>query len=231
MIQPPLVSVVITSGLIDSFNPCAISLLLIYISLMFTLKKDRKEIATFAIAYIVSIYITYFLIGITGLKILDFMRAASLPIPNLVAKIGAGLVFFFGLMNIKEYFFPNLPFSVRIPLKVRGYVSKYAYEATLTSAIVVGFLIGIYEFPCSGAIYLAIISLLHTQVNFFVGIGYLLLYNLMFVLPLIAIFALTTNKLTTEKFINLQEKHGRKLHLFLALMMLILGVTILWVTK
>ncbi len=231
MIEPPLISVVLAAGFIDSFNPCAISLLLIYISLMFTLKKDRKDIIAFALAYIISIYVTYFLIGITGLKILDFMRAASLPIPNLVAKIGAGLVFFFGAMNIKEYFFPGSPFSIRIPLKVRGYVSKYAYQATLASAIVVGFLIGIYEFPCSGAIYLAIISLIHTKVNFFVGVGYLLVYNLMFVLPLIGIFALATNKLTTEKWINLQEQHGRKLHLFLAVMMIVLGAMILFLTK
>ncbi len=231
MIQPPLISVVLTSGFVDSFNPCAISLLLIYISLMFTLKKDRKDIMAFAAAYIISIYVTYFLIGVSGLKLLDFMRAASLPMPNLVAKIGAGLVFFFGVMNIKEYFFPGSPFSIRIPLKVRGYVSKYAYEATITSAIVVGFLIGVYEFPCSGAIYLAIISLIHTKVNFFTGISYLLLYNLMFVLPLLAIFALATNKLTTEKWINLQEKHGRKLHLFLAIVMLALGAIILLITK
>jgi len=221
----PILSVVLISGLIDSFNPCAISLLLIYISMMFTLQKDRKEIFYFGLTYVISIYITYLLIG------LGLLRAGTLFTSYPISKVGAVLVIFFGLMNIKEYYFPNSPFSIRIPLKIRAVVSKYAYQATIASAIIVGILIGLYEFPCSGAIYLAVISLLSSKTSFVTGFGYLLLYNIMFILPLIAIFVAATNKITTEKFINLQEKHGRKLHLFLALAMIILGVVILFVVK
>ncbi|MEI6266842.1 MAG: cytochrome c biogenesis protein CcdA [bacterium] len=221
MFSTPLLSTVLISGILDSFNPCAISLLLIYISLMFTLKKSRNEIFAFGLFYVISIYITYLLIG------MGLLRAGTLFTAYPISKIGAVLVIFFGLLNVKEYFFPNSPFSIKIPLKVRGYVSKYAYKATIASAIVVGFLIGIYEFPCSGAIYLAIISLLSSQVSFIEGFAFLLLYNLMFILPLIAIFILATNKLTTEKFINFQEKNGRKLHLFLAIIMILLGLYIL----
>lgn len=221
----PILSVVLISGFIDSFNPCAISLLLIYISMMFTMKKDRKEIFYFGLTYVLAIYITYLLIG------LGLLRAGTLFTSYPISKIGAVLVIIFGLVNIKEYFFPNAPFSVRIPLKIRAVVSKYAYQATIASAIIVGVLIGLYEFPCSGAIYLAVISLLSSQTSFAVGLGYLLLYNVMFVLPLILIFVAATNKITTEKYINLQEKHGRKLHLVLAVAMMILGVVILFLVR
>lgn len=221
----PILSVVIISGLIDSFNPCAISLLLIYISMMFTLQKDRKEIFYFGLTYVISIYITYLLIG------LGLLRAGTLFTSYPISKIGAVLVIFFGLMNIKEYYWPNSPFSIRIPLKIRAVVSKYAYQATIASAVIVGILIGLYEFPCSGAIYLAVISLLSSKTSFLTGFGYLLLYNLMFILPLIAIFIVATNKITTEKFINLQEQHGRKLHLVLALAMIVLGIVILFVVQ
>ena len=223
--ETPILSVVLVSGLIDSFNPCAISLLLIYISLMFTLQKDRKEVFYFGLTYVVSVYITYLLIG------LGLLRAGTLFTSYPISKAGAIFVIFFGLMNIKEYFWPNSPFSIRIPLKIRALVSKYAYQATILSAIVVGILIGLYEFPCSGAIYLAVISLLSSKTSFTTGFGYLLLYNLMFILPLIAIFIAATNKITTEKFINLQEKHGRKLHLILALAMIVLGLVILFVVQ
>lgn len=221
----PILSVVIVSGLIDSFNPCAISLLLIYISMMFTLQKDRKEIFYFGLTYVISIYVTYLLIG------LGLLRAGTLFTSYPVSKAGAVLVIFFGLMNIKEYFWPNSPFSIRIPLKIRAVVSKYAYQATIASAVIVGILIGLYEFPCSGAIYLAVISMLSSKTSFATGLSYLLLYNLMFILPLIAIFAVATNKITTEKFINLQEQHGRKLHLILAVAMIALGLVILLVVR
>lgn len=225
MMTTPVLPVVLISGLIDSFNPCAISLLLIYISMMFTLQKDRKEIFYFGLTYVVSIYITYLAIG------LGLLRAGTLFTRYPISKAGAILVIIFGLLNIKEYYFPNAPFSIRIPLKIRAIVSKYAYQATIASAIIVGILIGLYEFPCSGAIYLAVISLLSSKTSFLVGLSYLLIYNLMFVLPLIAIFVAATNKITTEKYINLQEKHGRKLHLVLALAMIILGVVILFVVQ
>ncbi len=225
MIDAPILPVVLISGFIDSFNPCAISLLLIYISMMFTLQKDRKEIFYFGLTYVLSIYITYLLIG------LGLLRAGTLFTTYPISKVGAVVVILFGLLNIKEYFFPNAPFSIRIPLKVRALVSKYAYKATIASAIIVGILIGLYEFPCSGAIYLAVISLLSSKTSFFTGLSYLLLYNLMFILPLILIFVAATNKITTEKYINLQEKHGRKLHLFLALAMIVLGVVILFLVR
>jgi len=221
MMETPILSVVVVSGLIDSFNPCAISLLLIYISLLFTMQKSRKEVFYFGLFYVVSIYITYLLIGF------GLLKAGSLFTAYPISKIGASVVIIFGLLNIKEYFWPNSPLSIRIPLAIRAKVSQFAYEATILSAIIVGFLIGIYEFPCSGAIYLAIVSLISHTETFWTGLPYLVLYNLMFTLPLIIIFILATNKITTEKFINLQEKHGRKLHLILAVFMVILGFTIL----
>jgi cytochrome c biogenesis protein CcdA len=221
MISTSLLPVVVFSGFVDSFNPCAISLLLIYISLMFTLEKSRREIFAFGLFYVISIYLTYLLIG------LGLLRAGTTFTFNPVSKAIAIIVIIFGLFNIKEYFWPGSKFSIRIPIKVRALVSKYAYQATILSAIVVGILIGIYEFPCSGAIYLAIVTLISSKETFWTGFPYLLVYNFMFVLPLILIFVLATNKITTEKFINLQEKHGRKMHLFLAVCMIILGLAIL----
>jgi cytochrome c biogenesis protein CcdA len=190
--------------------------------MMFTLQKDRKEVFLFGLTYVASIYITYLLIG------LGLLKAGTLFTAYPVSKAGAIFVIFFGLMNIKEYYWPNSPFSIRIPLKIRAVVSKYAYQATIASAVIVGILIGLYEFPCSGAIYLAVISMLSSKTNFVTGFGYLLLYNLMFILPLIAIFVAATNKITTEKYINLQEQHGRKLHLVLAVAMIVLGIVILY---
>jgi len=221
LIHTPLLTVVLISGFVDSFNPCAISLLLLYISLMFTLQKSRREIFAFGLFYVVAIYVTYMAIG------LGLIRAGVLLTAYPISKIGAVLVILFGLLNIKEYFKPGTKFSIRIPLKVRGWVSKFAFRATVLSAIVVGILIGIYEFPCSGAIYLAIVTLLSAKKTFWTGLPYLLIYNIMFVLPLIVIFVLATNKITTEKYINFQEKHGRKLHLILAIFMIILGLLIL----
>jgi cytochrome c biogenesis protein CcdA len=150
--------------------------------------------------------------------------------PTIMAEIAASIAILFGILNIKEYFFPNLPFKIRMPLKVRQLAGEWAHKATIPSAIILGVLVGITEFPCSGAVYIAILGYLHAKESFVSGILYLALYNLVFVAPLIAIFIAASNQIITEKMINWQEQMGRKMHLLLAAVMIALGVLIFYLT-
>lgn len=213
---------VIITGLLDSLNPCAISLLLIYIALMFTLGKERKTIMAFGLFYIAAVYITYFLLGIGLLKFFILFDT-----PHLILRLGAWLAIIFGLLNIKEYFWPNLPPRIRMPYSVRQKANDIAHKATIPSAIILGILVGITEFPCSGAVYITILAYLQAKETFLAGIFYLAIYNLMFVLPLILIYAVSTNRIVVEKMINKQEQLGRKMHLVLAALMIGLGASIL----
>lgn len=214
---------IITTGLLDSLNPCAISLLLLYIALLYSMKKSHKTVMVFGLFYIASVYVTYFLIGLGLLKVIDFFG-----FPHIISYVGAAIAITFGLLNIKEYFFPNRGFNIRIPLNIRAQVSDWAHKATIPAAIVLGALIGIHEFPCSGAVYVTIITYLNRSGTFLQGAGYLAIYNLMFVLPLLAIYGLASNRLVTEKMINTQEKLGRKLHLILAAVMIGLGILVIF---
>jgi len=218
---------VLAYGLLDSFNPCAISLLLIYIALMFTLGKDRKTIMFFGLFYILSIYITYFVLGLNILvlftKIQDIFLTKA---PNLVLYSGAALSIIFGLLNLKEYYLPNLPPHIRMPYSVRQKANDIAYAASIPAAILLGVLVGITEFPCSGAVYLTILAYLEAKETLGTGIGYLAIYNLMFVLPLVIIYLLASNRLVVEKLINYQEQLGKKMHLILAAIMIVLGVAL-----
>jgi cytochrome c-type biogenesis protein len=213
---------VLTTGLLDSLNPCAISLLLIYIALMFTLGKERKTIMIFGFFYISAVYLTYFLLGIGLLKFFVLFDT-----PHLILTIGAVLAIIFGLLNIKEYFWPNLPPHIRMPYSVRQKANDLAYKATIPSAILLGVLVGITEFPCSGAVYITVLAYLQAKETFLAGVFYLAIYNLMFVSPLILIYAVATNRLIVEKIINKQEQLGRKMHLILAALMIALGASIL----
>jgi cytochrome c-type biogenesis protein len=213
---------IITTGLLDSLNPCAISLLLIYIALMFTLGKERKTIMTFGLFYISAVYVAYFLLGIGLLKFFILFDT-----PNLILIFGAIISIIFGLLNIKEYFWPNLPFHIRMPYSVRQKANDIAYKATIPSAIILGLLVGITEFPCSGAVYITVLAYLQAKETFLSGVFYLALYNLMFVSPLILIYLVATNRIVVEKIINKQEQLGRKMHLILAALMIVLGVSIL----
>jgi len=215
---------IITTAALDSFNPCAISLLLIYIGLLFSMRKSRSTILTFGAFYIGAIYVTYFMIG------LGLLRAFHLfSMPHLVLYLAAGISILFGILNIKEYFWPNLPLSIRMPLSLRQKAGEWAHKATIPSAIVLGTLVGIAEFPCSGAVYFAIIGYLQAKESFASGLVYLLIYNFVFVLPLLLIYISASNRIIAEKMINWQERSGRKMHLLLAALMIMLGLTLIWI--
>lgn len=217
---------VISAGLIDSINPCAITILLLFIAIMFGMHKSREKILVMGFFYIAAIYVTYLAIGLGLLKVTHLFGT-----PHFMGKLGAIISITVGIIALKEYFFPNWqwPINLRISIASRQLISDWTHKATIPAAIVVGFLVGVCEFPCSGAIYLATIGLISVKATFLKGVIYLLLYNVMFILPLAVIYLLATNRLVTEKMITWQESHGSLMKLVSGLFMVGLGIIIFWI--
>ncbi|RJO62299.1 hypothetical protein C4544_00435 [candidate division WS5 bacterium] len=213
---------VIINGLIDSFNPCAIGIFLIFISMLFMLKKEKKQVFKISLVYIMSIYISYLLIGVGLIKVVQFFG-----VPHLITLVGAIIIILVGALSIKDYFLPNSIFSTKIPYSARQLILKWTYKATLPAAAVVGVLVGISEFPCSGGIYIATVGLLSQKETFLRGFLYLLIYNLMFVLPLILIYIITVNQKVAIKLMDWQEREKNHMKLSMGVIMVILGVILL----
>ena len=217
-----LLLLVIVTGFLDGLNPCAFAVLLFFIAFLFTTKKLRASIISMGILYIISIYFTYFMIGI-GL----WQAFVISNIPHLMALIGSWLVITLGVINIIGYFFPEFPIKLNITIIKKEVLSKILEKATLLTSIIAGILVGLCTFPCSGGPYIAVLGLLSSKENFFNGLGYLLLYNLMFVVPLIIILILASNPKLNETLIVIQQKSKKVLKLFSGIVMILLGVIIL----
>ncbi len=216
-----MLGLIIINGLIDSFNPCAIGIFLIFLSMLFMMKKERAKIFQISLAYILAIYILYLLIGMGLIRVIFF-----LGIPHLITFIGAIIIVLIGILSIKDYFFPNSMFSTKIPYGARQLILKWAYKASWPAAAVVGVLVGISGFPCAGGIYVATLGLLSQKATFIQGFLYLLLYNLMFVMPLIVIYAVTANQKVAMKMLDWQEREKNHLKLIMGLIMVVLGAII-----
>jgi cytochrome c biogenesis protein CcdA len=218
----PLLPFVISAGLLNSLNPCAIAILLIFIAFMLTLRKSRKVILGMGAIYIISLFLTYLAIGLGLLKVVYFFN-----IPNLVSKIGAYIVIIIGIWGLFDSIFKTKFHILAIPISARQVIAGWATKVTIPAAAFTGVLVGISEFPCAGAIYIATLTLLSTKTTFLIGFLYLCLYNLMFVLPLIILLLVTTNRIVAEKLINLDEKNSPVIRISLALIMIIIGISIL----
>lgn len=220
-----LLSTLLVTGFLDGINPCAFAVLLFFIVFLFTIKKTRQSITWMGITYILAIYLTYFLIGI------GFLKAFTIgDSPHLMAKVGAILVILLGVIHLKGYFFPNLPITLRVPKVGENAIVHWAYKATFPATFVLGVLVGLCTFPCSGGIYVAVIGLLQSKISFFKGLGYLTLYNMMFVLPLVFILAAASSTVKTGRLLHWERKRKRAMHFFSGATMIGLGVVILvWV--
>lgn len=218
---PNFFLLVLGGGLANGFHPCAIAVLLFFLSLLYTIKRSRKEILKIGIAYIAAMYLTYFLIGAGILRAIIISDT-----PMVMGKIGSLLVIMLGSFNLANHFWPQMP-RVKIPGFAKPYFTGWMHKATIPAAAIAGALVALCAFPCSGGIYLAILSMISTKVTQTSGMAYLAVYNFMFILPLIAILALAHNKKISEKLQVVQAKNARKMNLYTSLAMILTGI-IIW---
>ena len=107
---------------------------------------------------------------------------------------------------------------------------KNFLELSLVS-LVVGFLVSLLEGACTGQVYLpTIFFILKTSTLRLKAFVYLLIYNLAFIAPLIVIFLLSFFGVSSQEFNKFLKKNLGGVKLSMAVLFLVLGLAILWVS-
>lgn len=215
----PLVAV---SAIIDSINPCAFSILLLTIAFLFSIGQLRSRILKIGGVYIFGLFLVYVLIGLGILQALHIFDT-----PHFMARVGAILLIALGSINLIGELFPSFPVKLRIPHKAHHAMAVLAEKASLPTAFVLGALVGLCEFPCTGGPYLAILGLLHDNVTYTTGFAYLLFYNLLFILPLVLILFLASNRGLLDRVQAWQKKERTAMRFGGGIAMIALGVLLL----
>lgn len=221
---------VLVAAAIDGINPCAFTVLLLFITAMLaTLQAGEQNITAIRARllsrggiYIAAIFLTYLSLGVGLLKTLDFFTRQHAP-----ARFGALLAILFGLWMIKDFFLPDWGWRLQAPGKIGVIARQSAKKATVPALIVGGFLIGLCTVPCSGAVYLGVLSLLALQPTALLGYGYLVLYNIVFVLPLAAILLLAASRPTLNRLAHWNSHHKEWVRLALGGGVVVMGLLIL----
>lgn len=189
-----LMPLIVAAALVDSVNPCAFSVLILTIAFLFSIGKLRSDALRIGGFYILGIFVAYTLIGLGILQVLHFF-----DIPHFVGKIGAALLIAVGVLNLVNEFFPRFPVKLKIPDAAHHTMARLLERTSAPLVFLLGAFVGLCEFPCTGGPYLAALGLLHDQATYTAGLSYLLLYNLIFVIPLIVILAIASNPALLEK--------------------------------
>ncbi|KKP69817.1 hypothetical protein A2X44_05090 [candidate division CPR3 bacterium GWF2_35_18] len=201
----------------DSVNPCAFAVL-IFLLVYLMAVKDKKAMFKVGLTYIIVVFVVYFVSGLGILQLAKYLTATS-----VVMKIVASISIVAGLINIKDFFWYGKGISLHIPESKKPLIERYVKKATFPATIVLGFLVSAFELPCTGGVYLAILGILAQSSDKLLSIFYLLIYNVIFVSPLLIILLVVYKGLDPDKVNSWRLDKRKWLRLFMGLIMLILG--------
>ncbi|MBI4359879.1 MAG: hypothetical protein HY564_02190, partial [Candidatus Jacksonbacteria bacterium] len=202
-------------------NPCAFSILLITIAFLISIKSRRVRILSIGGIYIFGIFIVYILIGLGILQTLHLFNT-----PHFMAKVGATLLMLFGAINLINEFIPSFPIKLRIPGSAHRSIGALMEKASVPAAFFLGMLVGLCEFPCTGGPYLMVLGLLHDSATYLIGFFYLILYNIVFILPLVIILFIASDTGVLEKVERWRKERLRTIHILSGIIMILLGALI-----
>ncbi len=224
-ISLPLLTVII--GGLDSFNPCAFFVLLFLLSMLIH-ARSRKKMLFIGGVFVFFSGLIYFLFMAAWLNI--FLVIGQLTAITVSAGAVALLV---ASINIKDFFFFRKGVSLVIPEKVkpklfermRNLLKSQSLPAMAVGTIVLAVSANAYELLCTAGfpmVYTRALTLHKlTTLHYYL---YLVLYNIVYVVPLAVIVLLITVSLGAKK---LTEWQGRQLKLVSGLMMFFLGLILL----
>ena len=225
-IEPSRVSLPIFTVLIggfDAFNPCAFFVLLILLSLLIRTGSRKRMLLVGGIFIFFSGFI-YFLFMAAWLNL--FLIIGHLQIVTAIAGTIAVII---ALINIKDFFFFKKGVSLTISEqarpklfeRMRNTIERGSFLSIVLATIALGVMANIYELFCTPGfpmIYTRVLTM--EQLPSLQHYMYLVLYNIVYVIPLILILLILTCTLGQKK---LSQRQGRILKLVSGMMMLFLG--------
>jgi cytochrome c-type biogenesis protein len=222
--------VVVAAALVDSINPCAFAVLLTFIAATLVLAERasahglqaRWLLWRIGLIYVAGIFVTYLALG---LGLLTF--ASSLSQTHWVGRAAALGAITLGVLALQEGLVPEWGSRLSVPAGLHGRLQALTARATVPAVFGAGILVGLCTVPCSGAIYLAVLGLLASQATFAAGLGYLVLYNVLFVLPLVAMLAIAGSRPVVNRLGRWQLHHRELLKAGLGVAAIGLGLVLL----
>ncbi|MFO1406893.1 MAG: thioredoxin family protein [Steroidobacteraceae bacterium] len=213
----------------DAFNPCAFFVLLFLLSLLVH-AKSRARMLVVGGTFVLFSGIVYFVFMAAWLNV--FLIAGELRVITIAAGLLALTV---AALNIKDYFWfkagPSLsiPDSARPGLfkRMREVVTEGSMGPMLVGTVLLAIVANSYELLCTAGfpmVYTLTLTRSH-ELAAWQHYAWLAVYNVIYVLPLLAIVLLFTRTMGARK---LTEAEGRILKLVSGFMMLGFGLVLLF---
>lgn len=217
---------VASAAALDAINPCEFAILILLMGSLLLNEGQRKRALLTGLSFVAAVFIAYLSMGI---GILEVIRSYTLSFAGYFYNIVGALAIILGLLNIKDYFwYGGGGFLMEVPRSWRPKMHKLILDITSPAGgFIIGLLISLFLLPCTSGPYMIILGMLATKTTFFTALGYLIFYNLIFILPMLAIVLALYFGLSAEKAEVWRKQKLRLLHLIAGVVLIILGIVII----
>ncbi|MEI7856534.1 MAG: glutaredoxin domain-containing protein [Methanomicrobiales archaeon] len=212
---------VIAAAVADSANPCGLSVL-VFLLIPMAAAGSRRRILLVGSAYITAMFLFHLLVGIGLFSAISFSGLS-----REFALIGGAVALLLGIITIADVLRNKEHFILSIPESQKGMLGNYIRIASLPAAFVLGILAGILGFSCTGGIYISILGLIGREMTIMAGLPWLVLYNLVYVLPLILITLVVAYGISPEQADSMRAKYKLTIRMIIGLILVALGAIIL----
>jgi len=222
---------ILLAGLIEGMNPCALATLVFFISYLTMVGSKQREILYVGLGFSGTGFITHLSLG---LGILSFIKHFSfLPLfSQIVYFVTFVFAVLLGIFSLYDYIQLKKGRPSKMKLQVPDFLKKKIHriirvrsgeleanrEGTsvrfLLAAVVIGFIVTLLQSTCTSQVYLPTI-LFVTNIPSLRGsaVLYLILYNLVYILPLLVIFGIVYWGVTSEQLSFFLQKRASTIKL------------------
>ncbi len=222
---------VVLAALIDGVNPCAFATIIFFVSYLAISQQGKRGILLVGLSFAAGVFVAYLTAGLGAMQLLHWFTKIHAVGQILYTVMALGCLVLAAL-SFRDYWTArrgelhdmslNLPKSLRRRIHAR---IRHARGAVAGTAFVSGLAVSLLELACTGQVYLPTISfIIGVPEMRATGIAYLVLYNLIFVLPLILILFLVAYGVSSKQLQACFQRHVAVTKLALTILFLLLGI-------
>jgi cytochrome c biogenesis protein CcdA len=224
---------VAAAGLLDGVNPCAFTTIIFFISYLALVGRGKRDILYVGAAFTLAVFLTYLAMGLGLSAIIE--RIGSIATVGRVIYGGTALVcLVLAALSLWDYVKIRQGRLSDIALQLPAVLKKRIHETIRThsrmrgyvaAAFGAGVLVSVFELACTGQVYLPTIVFMTSVAEMRLSaIAYLVLYNALFVVPLIVVFSVTYFGATSQRLTAVFQANAGAIKLFTAVLFGLLGV-------
>jgi cytochrome c biogenesis protein CcdA len=204
--------------------------------LAFTGRRGR-DVLFVGVSFTLGVFLTYLLVGVGLLKVVQSLSFFS-SLGRWVYLLTALLCVVLAILTFRDFGRAQKgqpsDMTLRLPMNLRRRINKVIRESSQMRAFVLvafftGFVVSLLELACTGQVYLPTIIYVMSQPELAAqAFLYLLLYCLMFILPLVVVFVLSYFGTSSEQLGQFVNRHTSTIKFATGLLFIGLALWMSW---